>query len=214
VISEPSRRQRTPRRRTDGERSRRAILDAAAQLATVEGIDGLSLSRLADAVGMSKSGLFAHFGSKEELQLATIDRANEIFEARVLARASDASDGLERLRLLVDAYLRYIEVDTFPGGCFFASVLAEVDTHPGPVRDRLTRFLADWLGRLESAVRDAQGEGRIGRGEDAAQLVFEIEAAILLANAQYVVARTPEPLERARRAVERRLAAASAQTPP
>src|SRR5919206_1346518 len=90
--------------RSDGERSRKAILDEAARLATVEGIGGLSLSRLADAVGMSKSGLFAHFGSKQELQLATVERANEIFDAQVLGPASSASTGLERLRLLVDNY--------------------------------------------------------------------------------------------------------------
>jgi AcrR family transcriptional regulator len=197
------------RRRSDGERSRSAILDTAAQLATVDGIGGLSLKRLADAVGMSKSGLFAHFGSKEELQLATIERANEIFDARLREPASSATSGLERLRLLFEGYLRYIEADTFPGGCFFASVLAEVDTQPGPVRDRLTRFLSDWLGVLESAVREAQREGAIDRDEDPGQLVFEIEAAILLANAQYVVVRTPEPIERARRAVERRLADAA-----
>src|SRR5689334_23789123 len=128
------------KRRSDGERSRSAILDTAAALATVDGIGGLSLSRLADAVGMSKSGLFAHFGSKEELQLATIERANEIFDESVLEPAA-ASSGLERLRALAEGYLRYIELDTFPGGCFFASVLAEVDMHPGPVRDRLTVFL-------------------------------------------------------------------------
>jgi AcrR family transcriptional regulator len=204
--------QRERRRRSDGERSRSAILDTAAQLATVEGIGGLSLSRLADEVRMSKSGLFAHFGSKEELQLATIERANEIFDERVLEPASNASGGLERLRLLADGYLRYIEADTFPGGCFFASVLAEVDTHPGPVRDRLTRFLSDWLGELESSVRDAQSDGEIDPSEDPGQLVFEIEAAILLGNAEYVVARTSEPIERARRAVDRLLAAASAGT--
>jgi AcrR family transcriptional regulator len=197
------------KRRSDGERSRRAILDTAAGLATVEGIRGLSLSRLADAAGISKSGLFAHFGSKEELQLATIERANEIFDALVIEPASSASSGVERLRLLADGYLRYIEADTFPGGCFFASVLAEVDTHPGPVRDRLTRFLSDWLGELERAVRDAQSEGAIDPNEDPEQLVFEIEAAILLANEQYVVVRSSEPIERARRALERRLPRAS-----
>jgi len=196
------------RRRSDGERSRSAILDTAAKLATVEGIGGLSLSRLADDVGMSKSGLFAHFGSKEELQLATVQRANEIFDERVIVPARSASDGLERLRLLTDGYLNYIQADTFPGGCFFASVLSEVDMRPGPVRDRLTDFLSRWLGELESAVRDAQRDGGIDEGEDPAQLVFEIEAAILLANAQYVVLRTSEPIESARRSVERRLAGA------
>src|ERR687883_404982 len=140
------------RRRSDGERSRSAILSEAARLATVEGLRGLSIARLADAVGMSKSGLFAHFGSKEELQLATVENATAIFETQVLAPAAGAEGGLERLRRLVDGYLRYVEVDTFPGGCFFASVLAEVDMQPGPVRDRLVAFLADWMDRLEAAV--------------------------------------------------------------
>lgn len=197
------------RRRSDGDRSRRAILDTAAKLATVEGIEGLSLSRLADEVGMSKSGTFAHFGSKEDLQLATIERANEIFDELVLEPAHSAPDGLARLRALADGYLRYVEADTFPGGCFFASALSEVDMRPGPVRDELALFMTRWLGELESAVRDAQREGGIDRDEDPAQLVFEIEAAILLANFQYVVTRTSEPIERARRAFDRRLAAST-----
>lgn len=200
---------RSDRRRRDaGERSRAAILQEATRLATVEGIEGLSIGRLADAVGMSKSGLFAHFGSKEELQLATIEAASDVFAQRVLAPAAAAS-GSEHLRRLVDGYLRYVEEDTFPGGCFFASVLAEVDMRPGAVRDRLVRFLADWLGELERAVRAAQAEGAIDPAEDPAQLVFELEAALLLANAQYVLVRTKEPIERARRAIERRLALAA-----
>ncbi len=201
------------RRRSDGEKSRQAILEEAARLATVEGIEGLSIARLADAVGMSKSGLFAHFGSKEELQLATVDKASEVFAEQVLEKAEGASSGFERLHRLVEAFLRYLEVDVFPGGCFFASVLAEVDMAPGPLRDRLVAFLAGWLGQLEAAVRQAQAEGAIDPGEDAAQLAFEIDAFLLFANAQFVVARTPEPLERARRAVERRLAAAASGRP-
>ena len=193
------------RRRTDGERSRGAILDEAARLATVEGLGGLSIARLADAVGMSKSGLFAHFGSKEELQLATIETADALFTAQVLERAADAPTAIERLRRLADGYLRYVELETFPGGCFFASALAEVNMQPGPVRDRLVAFFGEWLGLLDTAVRDAQAEGAIDPAEDAAQLAFEIEAALLLANAQYVVARTHEPIERAQRAIERRL---------
>jgi AcrR family transcriptional regulator len=193
------------RRRSDGARSHGAILDEAARLATIEGIEGLSIARLADAVGMSKSGLFAHFRSKEELQLATIEAANDLFAKTVIEPADVASTGWERLRRLVDLYLRYLKVETFPGGCFFASTLAEMDMHPGPVRDRLVAFLGDWLGRLEAAVRDAQAEGAFDPDEDPAQITFEIEAALLLANAQYVVARTPEAIERARRAIERRL---------
>lgn len=189
----------------DGERSHDAILDEAARLATVEGLEGLSLARLADAVGMSKSGLFAHFRSKEELQLATIEVASSLFAEQVTEPAANALTGMDRLRLLVDGYLRHLEVETFPGGCFFASALAEMDTQPGPVRDRLVAFLGGWLGRIETAVHDAQAEGAIDPAEDPAQITFEIEAALFLANAQYVVARTPEPIERARRAIERRL---------
>jgi AcrR family transcriptional regulator len=199
------------RRRSDGERSRSAILAEAARLATVDGIEGLSIARLADAVGMSKSGLFAHFGSKEELQLATVETAGAIFTEQVLEPAADAPTAIERLHRLVDAYLRY--VDTFPGGCFFASVLAEVDMQPGPVRDRLVAFLNDWLRVLEAAVRDAQGEGAIDPAEDPAQLGFELEAILMFANLQFVVARAPEPLDRARRAIGRRLASAGAFTP-
>jgi AcrR family transcriptional regulator len=200
---------RSPRRRSDGERSRSAILGQAARLATVEGIGGLSIGRLADAVGMSKSGLFAHFGSKEELQLATIDTASAMFTAAVLEPVAEADSGLDQLHRLVEAYLRYLEVDTFPGGCFFASVLAEVDMQPGQVRDRLVQFLADWIGLLESTVREAQTKGEIDPAEDPAQIAFEVEAALLLCNAQFVVTRGSEPIERARSAIRRRLAAAA-----
>ena len=196
------------RTRSDGERSRTAILDEAARLATVEGIGGLSLSRLAQEVGMSKSGLFAHFGSKEGLQLATIATANTIFEAQVLEPVASVPGGLDRLRGLLDGYLRYVESGTFPGGCFFASVLVEVSMQPGPVRDRLLAFMADWIGRLEEAIKAAKREGEIDTSEDTGQLAFELESALLLANTQFSVTQRHEPIKRARRAIERRLDAA------
>jgi AcrR family transcriptional regulator len=183
--------------------SRGAILEAASRLATVEGLEGLSIARLADAVGMSKSGLFAHFGSKEELQLATIEHAVDVFGAVVTEPAAG------RLDALIDRYLAYVEGETFPGGCFFASALSEVDMRPGPVRDRLVAFLGEWLGTLERAVRDAQDEGALDAAEEPAQLVFELEALLFYANAQYVVARGPEPIARARRAIEARLGRAA-----
>jgi AcrR family transcriptional regulator len=198
------------RQRSDGQRSRTAILDEAARLATVEGIGGLSLSRLADEVGMSKSGLFAHFGSKEELQLATIETANSIFDEQVLDPAAKASSGVERLRALTDSYLDYVEAGTFPGGCFFATVMVEVSMQPGAVRDRLLAFLQDWLGRLEAAVRDAQREGDIDKTEDPGQLAFELESALLLANTQFAISQDSEPIERARRSIDRRLEEAAA----
>lgn len=201
---------RERKQRSDGARSRSAILDKAARLATVEGIGGLSLGRLAEEVGMSKSGLFAHFGSKEDLQLATIETADGIFEKQVIERAAQASGGLERLRALVDGYLDYVEAKNFPGGCFFATVLVEVSMQPGPVRDRLMAFMGDWLRRLEAAIRDAQLEGDIDKGEDPGQLAFELESSLLLANTQFTIAQDAEPIKRARRAIERRLEAARA----
>ena len=158
---------------------------------------------------MSKSGLFAHFGSKEELQLATIETANALFARQVLEPALAAPTPLERLRGLAENYLRHVE-GAYPGGCFFASLAAEMDTHPGPVRDQAVQFLADWLGLIESTVREAQAEGTLDPSEDAAQLTFELEAFFLLGNADFVISHDRTGLDRARRAIERRLAAAGA----
>jgi AcrR family transcriptional regulator len=197
------------RRRSDGERSRNTILQEAAQLATVEGLGGLSIARLAEAVGMSKSGLFAHFGSKEELQLATIETAEALFTEQVIAPALAARTGFERLQQLSENFLQHVADGVFPGGCFFASVAAEMDTHPGPVRDLAVAVAEAWTGLLEAAARDAQAEGAIDASEDAAQLAFEIDAYLLLANAQFVISAVSVPLDRARAAIERRLAAAA-----
>jgi AcrR family transcriptional regulator len=199
----------TRRRRSDGERSRNAILREAAQLATVEGIAGLSIGRLATAVGMSKSGLFAHFGSKEGLQLATIETASDLFNEHVIEPASNAPTGIERLRQLTEGFLRHLEDDVFVGGCFFASVAAEMDTRPGPVRDLAVQVIDEWLKRLQGAIRDAQAEDAIESSEDAEQLAFELDAYLLLANAQFVVSRESTPIARARVALERRLEAAA-----
>src|SRR4051794_14572113 len=125
----------TRRSRSDGERSRAAILRQAARLATVDGLEGLSLARLADAVGMSKSGLFAHFGSKEELQLATVEAASAIYEEQVVEPAGETAAGVPRLRAYVERFLDHVEEAVFPGGCFFVSAASELDAHPGPVRD-------------------------------------------------------------------------------
>jgi AcrR family transcriptional regulator len=207
--TDPRRDPRVRRPRSDGERSRAAILHEAAQLATVEGIAGLSISRLAQAVGMSKSGLIAHFGSKQELQLATMQTASDIFMEEVVEPALAGRTGLERLQALADRFLAHVETRVFPGGCFFASVAAEMDTHPGPVRDRAVQLTEEWAHQLETAVRDAQDEGAIARAEDARELAFELNAYLLLANAQFVISQEPTPINRARRALQRRLTAAA-----
>jgi AcrR family transcriptional regulator len=197
---------RVPRaRRSDGLRTREAILEHAARLATVEGIEGLSLGRLADEVGISKSGLFAHFGSKEELQLATVETAGRIFDDVVVAPALAAPDGLARLTALTDGFLQHVEDGVFPGGCFFASVVAELAAHPGPVRDSALVVLANWDGLLEQALEHARDTGEIAADADVQQLAFEIGGSLLLANVQFVVLAEPLPLERARRAIASRL---------
>ena len=188
-------------------RTRDAILREAARLVTVEGIDGLSISRLAEAVGLSKSGLFAHFKSKEELQLATIEVADRIFGDEVVAPALETGTGLARLNALSEGFLAHLERGVFPGGCFFASVSAELDTHPGPVRDRALATVAAWFAQIESAVREAQAEGALDPGEDATQLAFEVNAQLLFGNARYVASGDPQELERSRVAIRRLLAA-------
>ena len=202
---------RPPRKqRSDGERSRNTILREAARLATVEGIDGLSIGRLAEAVGMSKSGLFAHFGSKQELQLATIETARALFNEQVVEPALAAPTGLERLLQLAENFLLYVEGNE--GGCFYASVAAEMDTRPGPVRDAALQLAVEWVEHFETAVRDSQREGAIDPSEDPAQLGFELNSYLLLANAQFVASQESTPIDRARRALERRLGAAAPGT--
>jgi AcrR family transcriptional regulator len=200
---------RPRRQRSDGIRSREAILREAAMLATVEGIEGLSIGRLAASVGMSKSGLFAHFRSKEELQLATIDTADAIFRAEVVEPALDAPPGVARVRALCEAFLSHLARGVFPGGCFFASVAMEIDTHPGAVRDRALASVASWLGELEVAVSEAQAEKTIDPKASAAQIAFELDAFLLLANAQYVASGDPAALELGRRAIDRLLASSA-----
>jgi AcrR family transcriptional regulator len=201
----------TPKRRlrSDGEASRNAILREATHLATMEGLDGLSIGRLADVVGMSKSGLFAHFGSKQELQLATFEAARSVFDELVVMPALELPTASERLRGLCDDYLRYVQ-EAFPGGCFFAAVLAEMDTRPGSVRDRAIAFMDEWLALLTREIEGAQAEGAIDGDVDVAQLAFELEALLFLANAQFVVRRAAGPIELARRAIEQRLASSAA----
>jgi AcrR family transcriptional regulator len=193
------------RRRSDGERSRAAILREAARLATVEGLDGLSLARLADAVGMSKSGLFAHFGSKEELQLATIDAATAIFDELVIGPADGAADGVPRLRAYVERFVEHLEAGVFPGGCFFVSAMGELGTHPGPVRDGAMAFSRRWLALLAEQVAAAQAAGELDPAADAPQIAFELNAYMVLGNMQFVAAGDHAALDRVRRAVDARL---------
>jgi AcrR family transcriptional regulator len=195
----------TRRRRADGEQTRAAILDAATKLATVEGLDGLSIGRLADHIGMSKSGLYAHFGSKEELQLAAIDTATEIFRDAVIRPARRADTPLGRLEALCENFFGYLERPVFPGGCFFASATAELDTHPGPVREKLVESLDGWLALIERGVREAQEGGELDPLEDAALLAFELDAFMKMGNSLRVLHGDRSGLGQARAAIRSRL---------
>lgn len=193
------------RQRSDGRRSRDAILDRAAGLATVEGLEGLSIGNLAEATGMSKSGLYAHFRSKEELQIATVERATEIFTAEVLGPAHTQGTGLRLLWALSDGFLSYLERDVFPGGCFFASVGAEFSGRPGRVKERVVAFTAEWLRELEAAAAQAQDAGEIPPAPEPQQLAFEIDAMLLMAHATYTTFGDPDWLGRSRRGLQRLL---------
>ncbi len=197
------------RTRADGERSRRAILMTAAQLATVEGLDGLTIGRLAEQTGMSKSGLFAHFGSKEELQLATIATAEEIFEDEVL-RTAMGVNGRARVEALCEGFLSHVDRGVFPGGCFFASAAAELDTRPGRVRDRVVEIYRAWTELIEAAVRTGQERGEIDPVADPAQLTFELNALLAEANGVYLLSGDRRAFDMARRGIADRLERAAA----
>jgi AcrR family transcriptional regulator len=193
------------RQRSDGQRSREAILKGASELATIEGLEGLSIGRLADHIGMSKSGLYAHFGSKEELQLATIDAAQEIFDREVVGPALEQPQGLAQVLAFSEGYLSYLERHVFPGGCFFASVAAEVDSRDGRVTDRLRDLMGGGMQWLAGLLREAQARGEVDPAAVADQLAFEIDALLHGANAGFTLYRSDESLERARRGVRERL---------
>jgi AcrR family transcriptional regulator len=193
-------------RQSKGQASRASILLTAAKLATTKGLDGLSIGDLAAEVGMSKSGLYAHFKSKEELELATIETAAGIFDAEVLQPSTQAKAGTARLRALVDAFLSHLERRVFPGGCFFAAVASELDTRPGPARDRVVTVLERWLSLFQQCVRDAQALGEIDPKADVLQTTFEVQAMLLAGNFQFVMTNDPSRLALARKGVENVLA--------
>jgi AcrR family transcriptional regulator len=184
--------------RADGVESRRAILHAAANLATTHGLEGLSIGELAQHIGMSKSGLYAHFKSKEELELATIETAAEVFERDVLGPASASPGGLKRVLALSEAFLRHLERRVFPGGCFFATVLAQLASRPGRARDRVMEGQQRWLLQFVEALGQARDGGELPRETDVDQLVFEITAMMVRANFTWIVTGDTHVLDQAR----------------
>jgi AcrR family transcriptional regulator len=197
----------TPRTTSHGARTRASILRTAADIASVDGLEGLTIGRLAAGLDMSKSGLFAHFGSKQDLQLATIEEARQRYTQEVVAPGLAAGPGIRRLHALCESFLSYLERAVFPGGCFFASAMAEFDCKaPGPVRDQIAHCQDQWMTTLERAADDAIAAGELRPGSDTGQLAFELEAALLSANWYYHLYADTTYLDRARRAIRTRLA--------
>ena len=197
-----------------GKRTREAILSFATRLASVEGLEGLTIGRLATELDMSKSGLFRHFGSKEELQLAVVDTARQIFIDEVVNPARQAPSGLARLWALCDDWLAYVEREVFPGGCFFMAAAAEFDNRPGPVRDVIASNMQEWLGYLEHAARRAQEQGEITPEADPAQIAFELHAFYLRANWAEQLFGDTQATTRARKAILHRLHELATETAP
>ncbi|MFC4119090.1 TetR/AcrR family transcriptional regulator [Nonomuraea zeae] len=185
--------------------TRSAILDRSVAIASAEGLEGLTIGRLAGELGMSKSGVLGHFGTKESLQLAVLDRAGEIFRAEVWAHAVPAAPGLTRLRVLCEAWVSYLERGVFPGGCFFVAAAHEFDGRKGPVRDAVEARFDDWRARLRKEAGRAADAGDLPAGTDPDQLVFELLGLVMALNHAIQLHRDTRAPARARHAIRSRL---------
>jgi len=196
------------KQRADGERTREAIVRAAVSLATVDGLEGLSIGNLAAALDMSKSGVYAHFGSKQDLQLATVEEADRIFQAEVVEPAMAAAPGLGQVIAICDAFFDHLRRRTFPGGCFFAGAVLEMSTRPGPVKEQIAAFQTRFSAQIRQFIVTALEQHELSADEDPDALTFELNGMILAANSGFVLHGDPGALDMARTVVRRRLGVA------
>lgn len=185
-----------------GEETRQAILARAFELSTVIGVSGLSIGHLAEATGLSKSGLFAHFGSKEALEVAVVGEASRQFVQDVMVPALREPRGVPRIRALFDRWLAW---GIRPGGCFFIGASAELDDRPGAPRDALSQACKDWIDELTKAAQIGIREGHLRADLDPAQFAFEEYGIMLATHTFYRFLREPDALDRSHRAFERLL---------
>jgi AcrR family transcriptional regulator len=191
-----------------GEQTKTLILNEAAAFASQVGLEGLSIGSLAERLGMSKSGLFAHFGSKEDLQLQTLKYAQQLFVDRVFAPALDQPRGLPRLQALFSNWIAWIEnIDELPGGCVIVAAATEFDDRPGAVHDTLASGQRELRGAIAKAVRLAIDEGHLAPQTDPWQLTFEILGIVLATHHDYRLLSDARATARAKHAFERLLAA-------
>jgi AcrR family transcriptional regulator len=184
-------------------------LRAAASLATVDGLDGLSIGSLAAALGMSKSGLRAHFSSKQELQLATVEEAARIFAEEVIQPALAAPPGLAQLTAVCEAFFGHLERRTFPGGCFLASASLEMGTRADPVRELIAAFQSQFGALIRGFAATAVDRNELPAGEDPDRLAFELNGIMLATDTNYVLHDDPAVLDLARQIVHQRLGVGS-----
>lgn len=193
------------KRAARGEQTRQEILETAVDIASAEGLEGLTIGRLAQELSMSKSGLFAHFGSKEELQIATIQTARDIFVREIIDPLSEIEKGIARLQTMLEKWLSYVERRIFKGGCFFAAAAAEFDSRPGAIRDLIVKLSKAWLGMIEGEARQAQHVDQIDSELDAAQMAFELHSIAHGANWAYQLFGDKRAFARSREAINHRL---------
>ncbi len=199
---------RTDGRVERGNQTRRLVLGRTMAIASVEGLDGLSIGRVATELGLSKSGVFALFGSKEEMQLATVRAARAVFAERVVRPVEEIPPGVERVRRLCGSYLAYSRSRIFPGGCFFTAVSAEFSARHGAVRDAVAAARAEWIGYVRGVIDEARLTGRLRADLDVPQLAFELMALMEMANADSALHGDDTGYDRATAAIDHRLEAA------
>ena len=196
----------SPRRSVaDTLETRQRILDRSLAIASAEGLEGLTIGRLAAELGMSKAGLLGHFGTKEALQLAVVDQAAEVFQREVPRKVKQMPSGLTRLRAVTEAWVSYLERNVLPGGCFFTAATAEFDGRSGPVRDALAGMNALWRRDLRIHIRRAVSDGELPGDTDVDQLIYEILGVMLALNHFLQLERDAAAPRRARQALERLL---------
>jgi AcrR family transcriptional regulator len=183
--------------------SRAQTLDAAVKVASVVGLEGLTIGRLAEQLEMSKSGLVGRFGSKEQLQLAALELAVEVFRDVVFAPAATAPAGLRRLNAICDAWIDYLADPPFPGGCFLTTAMVEFDNRPGPVNEAIQEVMNRWIGVLERETTIAIEKGELAQETDPKDIAFAINALAVGANCHYQLHHDRDGLNRARAAMAR-----------